>query len=305
MGKVYLTFIDKGHAGLKNKIADPNATPGKESPYIKSLGRKIQEEEFNAPTASFLKEELKRSGVHVYMVADDVYDTSLKQRTDYANKTYYQYCDKYGAENVVAIYISIHFDAFDGTFDGHNPEGFSIHIYPGHINKDAGRLAKNILTELKGGTKQVNRGIKENKFWVVSESNMPAVLIEHGFMDNPREALLMLDESFQKECAIEEAKGACKYFGIPYIGKVDIEIEKDKNIGLEGEIMEQNFSPSVGAIRNSVSTVLRRLENKDPALADRWRKEFISGEMTISDAVGLLYVAIDRGYIVGDKGDKQ
>jgi len=68
----------------------------------------------------------------------------------------------------------------------------------------------------------------------------------------------------------------------------------------EGDIMAQEFKPSVGAINDSVKTVLARFEQKDPALAASWRKKFNDGELTISDAVGLLYVAVERGYIVGE-----
>ncbi len=39
---------------------------------------------------------------------------------------------------------------------------------------------------------------------------MPAVLFELGFMDNNREALLMIDKSFQKECAVELAQAVVR-----------------------------------------------------------------------------------------------
>lgn len=216
MAKVYLAFVEGGHAGLYKQIATPSKTPGKESPYIKSLGRRIQEEEFNEPTAAFLIAELKRCGIHVYDCAPGAEDVPLDKRTDYANKIYWQYCSKYGRENVVAIYISIHFNAFDGAFDGRNPSGFSVHIYPGNRNKEAGRLAECVINELKNGTKQINRGIEEDNFHVLRESVMPAILSENGFMDNPTEAALMLNKDYQKEVAIEHAKGVMKYFGLTY-----------------------------------------------------------------------------------------
>ena len=36
-------------------------------------------------------------------------------------------------------------------------------------------------------------------------------------MDNKKEAMLMLDENFQKEVAREHCKGICEYFGVKYI----------------------------------------------------------------------------------------
>jgi N-acetylmuramoyl-L-alanine amidase len=48
------------------------------------------------------------------------------------------------------------------------------------------------------------------------EFDRAAILIENGFMDNGREALLMINEGYQRECAREQAKGICEYFGVPY-----------------------------------------------------------------------------------------
>jgi N-acetylmuramoyl-L-alanine amidase len=114
----------------------------------------------------------------------------------------------------VAIFISIHFNAFDGTFAGRNPSGFSVHVYPGSATGK--KLGQAILDELKNGTKQINRGLVEQDLHVVRETVMPAALSENGFMDNPEEAALMLNKDFQKEVAVEHAKGICQYFGIPY-----------------------------------------------------------------------------------------
>lgn len=207
MTKILLAFIGGGHG---------YDTAGKRTPAIKSLGRQIKEHEFNEPVSQLLIAELKRCGVHAYDTAPGTSDVPLKKRTDYANKIYREYCAKYGKENVIAIYISIHFNAFDGSFGGSNPSGFSAHIYPGHRNKSAGKLAQCIVDELKNGTKQINRGIVEQNLHVVRETAMPAVLTENGFMDHPEEALLMINPSFQKEVAVEHAKGICEYFGIKY-----------------------------------------------------------------------------------------
>jgi N-acetylmuramoyl-L-alanine amidase len=226
MSKVYLVLVDRGHAGLKkDQKANPDATPGKETPFIKSLGRRIQEEEFNEPVKNLLRTELERCNIHVVDVSGGERDTPLKERTDYANKIYWQYCSKYGTANVVAIYISIHFNAFDGTFDGRNPSGFSVHIYPG--SETGKKLGQAILDELKNGTKQINRGLVEQDLHIVRETAMPAALSENGFMDHPEEAALMLDKDFQQEVAVEHAKGICKYFGIPY-KSVNTTISTDK-----------------------------------------------------------------------------
>lgn len=56
---------------------------------------------------------------------------------------------------------------------------------------------------------------------------------------------------------------------------------------------------------NARLRVLKRFENKDPGLAELWRKKAQDGEFTVHDGLEVLFVAIDRGYITGvvDTGD--
>lgn len=195
MGKIEIALSD-GHG--KN-------TAGKRTPAIPELGgRVIRENEFNKATVKYLNEELKRCGFGTLLVAPTDEDTPLSTRTNLANS------------KKVDLYISIHYNAFDSSFSGRNPEGFSAHVYKGQSNKSAGKFAKIALKYLARGTKQVNRGLVEQDLHELRETNMPAVLFECGFMDNKREALLMLESSFQKEVAQEIAKAVCEFYGVKY-----------------------------------------------------------------------------------------
>lgn len=180
-------------------------TPGKRTPYIASLGRHINEHEFNEPVANLLAEELLRHGFEVLLIAPGDADVPLQTRTDLANEFK---CD---------IYVSIHFNAYDGSFEGADPSGISVHIYDGNVSDDTHRLAECVANHLKQGTQQTFRGIKRNNFHVLRETYMSAILTENGFMDNEREALLMLDKDFQQEVATEHAKGVCDFFNIDYV----------------------------------------------------------------------------------------
>jgi N-acetylmuramoyl-L-alanine amidase len=195
MGKIKVALSD-GH-GME--------TAGKRTPAIPELGgRVIKENEFNRATVKYLNEELKRCGFDTLLVAPTDKDTPLSTRTNLANS------------KKVDLYISIHYNAFDASFSGRNPEGFSAHIYKGQTNKSAGKFAKIALKHLAGGTKQVNRGLVEQDLHELRETAMPAVLFECGFMDNKREALLMIDTDFQKEVAQEIAKAVCEFYGVSY-----------------------------------------------------------------------------------------
>jgi N-acetylmuramoyl-L-alanine amidase len=218
----YLIAIDDGH-GI--------GTAGKRTPYIKSLGRQIRENEFNEAVTYYLKEELERCGFKTLLTAPTDYDTPLTMRTNLANSM--------GADALV----SNHFNAMDGDFDGpgKDPEGMSIHIYPGA--KNGRRLAEHVAKYLKQGTKQKYRGIVEQNLHMTREFDRAAILIENGFMDNEEEALLMINEEYRRECAREQAQGICEYFGVPYVpagGKEPKNTVKQPKTEVQGEYALSN-----------------------------------------------------------------
>lgn len=197
----YLVALDDGH-GIQ--------TAGKRTPIIPELGRYIPENEFNRAVVKLMDKLLKDIGFRTLLVAPTDDDTTLKARTDLANA---QKAD---------IYISIHYDAMGSTWG--TAEGHSIFVYPGSTTSK--KLAESIAEFLKQGTSQKWRGIKEQNFHVLRETKMPSILSENGFMDNPREARLMIDTDFQKEVATEHVKGICKYFGVTYTEQGDENTEE-------------------------------------------------------------------------------
>ncbi|MCP8617952.1 N-acetylmuramoyl-L-alanine amidase [Salirhabdus salicampi] len=205
MAKVKLAFIDGGH-GMD--------TPGKRTPFISSLGRRIKENEFNSAVARKIYDHLKPTEIEAFLTAPQEHDVPLKDRTDFANNKLKEFQDEHGEDEVEAVFVSVHYDAYDGDFDDPSPSGHSIFVYPGHKNKEAGELANAIAEYLKQGTEQKWRGIREANFHVLRETEMPAVLTENGFMDNKDEALLMIDNDFQEEVAMEHAQGIADYFEV-------------------------------------------------------------------------------------------
>lgn len=60
------------------------------------------------------------------------------------------------------------------------------------------------------------------------------------------------------------------------------------------------YNPGNSEILNSTLIVLRRLEAKgELAISETWRKKLLDGTLTNSEAIGLIFVAIERGLIVG------
>jgi len=194
----YSVALDDGH-GMQ--------TAGKRTPEIPELdNRVIHEDEFNRAVVNYLDAELKRCSINTLLVAPTDVDTSLMARTNLANS------------KKADLYVSIHYNALDGKFGGKDPNGHSIHIYPG--SEKSRKLAECVHKYLVLGTEQKDRGIVESNFHVLRETHMPAILSENGFMDNKKEALLMVNTNFQKEVAAEHAKGICDYLGVKYVPEV-------------------------------------------------------------------------------------
>ncbi|MGV2620146.1 UNVERIFIED_CONTAM: N-acetylmuramoyl-L-alanine amidase [Halobacillus marinus] len=218
-----LVALDDGH-GME--------TPGKRTPYIPELGRQIKENEFNRKVVAYLSDILLYHGFRVLLVAPTDADTPLTTRTAEANR--------YNAD----IYVSVHYNAFDGSFGGSDPSGIEVYVYPGSLNREAGRLAALVGKYLRRGTQQNWRGVKEANFHVLRETDMPAILTENGYMDNKREALLMINEAFQQEVAKEHAQGICEYFGVAFKGV--------------GETIDKNYL-SLGDTGEAVRVLQRNL----------------------------------------------
>lgn len=207
-----LIALDDGH-GLS-----PNPTPGKRTPNIPGIGV-IYENQFNRAVVNFLNVELKRCGFRTILVAPTDIDTPLEQRVAVANR------------NNADAYISVHYNAGGGS-------GIETYYYP--TSSKGERLARLIHAQVIQGTSQKDRGVKTSNFYVLRKTSMPAALIEYGFMDDPGliEARRMINTAFQKECAVETAKGICQYFGVKYVPELPMQrVEVDGKVVVDSQVV--------------------------------------------------------------------
>lgn len=218
--------LDDGH-GMQ--------TPGKRTPKFEN-GDFMHENEFNRDVVAKLDMILKRCGFETILTAPTDKDHTLSERVKTANN------------NKANIFISVHANAATGKWQN----GKGIETYYFTRSSKSQNLAEIVHSNLIKGTKQVNRGVKTANFYVLRNTNMPAILIEAGFMDNREEAKLLLSDSFRQECAEEIAKGTCEYFGVEYV-EDNIEMEQEhwaeedwKYLNDNGiEIHEKRFDDSV------------------------------------------------------------
>ena len=142
---------------------------------------------------------LKNHGVDViYSRTRDIF-LELAKRASKANKA------------STNIFVSIHCNSSTST----TARGVETYSYPGSM---AGmKLSKLIQASMTGSSAYtLNRGSKTANFAVLRLTNMPAALVELGFITNVQDSIIL--KSRQDELARAVAKGILSNLGIAYIG---------------------------------------------------------------------------------------
>ncbi|WP_252312088.1 N-acetylmuramoyl-L-alanine amidase [Sinobaca sp. H24] len=170
--------IDAGHGGN-----DPGA-----------VANGLQEKELNLDVALRVEKRLKDLGATVIMTRKTDTFIELGQRARIAN------------DAKASSFISIHGNAFNASANG--TETFH------HPTSTEGRkLATALQTELIEELSTTNRGVKNNDFAVLRLTNMPAALVELGFLTNTAEAQKLKSNEFREKSAIAIVNGLETYYG--------------------------------------------------------------------------------------------
>ena len=134
-----------------------------------------------------LKSVLAASGYRVVMTRDSDVFVPLGTRCAIANSY----------RN--AIFVSVHFNS--ATRRG--ASGIETYFY----SRDSLSLASAIHHYVAGGAPSENRGVRRRGYFVLRRTNMPAVLVECGFLTNPTEAAYAQNASYRQKLAEEIAAG--------------------------------------------------------------------------------------------------
>jgi len=219
-----IIVIDAGHGGK-----DPGA-----------IGyRGYREKVIVLKIALHLRDILSARGYKVYMSRSSDRFVKLRKRTQYAN-----------AKNA-NIFISIHANsvskrnaskaygiecyflspsrsdratrvaAKENSADMSDMKAYEQNNFLGLLNRHKIVASNKLAIDLQGGILQSLRrsyknvadgGVREGPFWVLVGAQMPAVLVEVGFISNPIEARRLVSSSYQKKLATGLANGIERYF---------------------------------------------------------------------------------------------
>lgn len=174
-------FLDAGHGGLASG----------------AIGNGLREKDINLSVVLKIGSILKEYGIHViYSRTTDVL-VKLRDRAIMANKS------------KADIFVSIHCNAFSDS----SAKGVETYSYPGSTK--GASLAKSIQDSIISSDLYTrNRGIKTANFAVLRLTNMPAALVELGFITNSEDANFLKNR--QDDLALAVAKGILNNLGIPY-----------------------------------------------------------------------------------------
>lgn len=177
-----LIIIDAGHGG-------------------KDLGAQVQsvmEKRLSLTTSLFLKKELEKLGYRVIMTRSRDLALPLSRRVAIANNM------------EGTLFVSVHYNSAP------NPAAKGIEVFysqskdPIRTNESK-RLASCVLFGICDETGMDSRGVKTGNLYVTRETQMPAILVEGGFMTSSLDLALLRNRDFLSKQALGIAKGVDKY----------------------------------------------------------------------------------------------
>ncbi|NGX28706.1 MAG: N-acetylmuramoyl-L-alanine amidase AmiC [Candidatus Anoxychlamydiales bacterium] len=135
----------------------------------------LEEKRLTLSAVLYTKKYLEQLGYKVVLTRAKDYFVPLKKRVSLANS------------NNAEIFVSIHFNSCPNKI----AHGIEVYYFNSQENKIRARnsmnLANCILSDVIKKTQAKSRGVKRGQFCVVRETNMPAILLEAGFLTNPQE----------------------------------------------------------------------------------------------------------------------
>lgn len=186
--------IDPGHGGIfPGKISKEN----------------ILEKDVNLAVATQLKNILAESGAKVYMTREDDIDLVnpnekgkliRKLRTDLQARV------KLAEENEADLFISIHCNSIP------SPKWRGAQSFFDPQSEDSQELAKMIQKEITSQLKNTDRkAIARHDTFLFENLEMPAIIIEIGFLSNPEETKLLTQKEYQYRISYAIHTGIIKY----------------------------------------------------------------------------------------------
>ena len=194
----YKVVLDPGHGG------EDGGAVGQDG---------IVEKDINLKIALKLKDLLESVGYDVVMTREEdeaIYDDTAetlreKKRSDLNNRV--KIIEKNSDSKT--IFVSVHQNKFP------NPKYFGTQIFYSKNDQKSEKLASSIKDSVVGFLQSQNkREIKpaNKKIFLLNKAQIPAVVVECGFLSNEEEAKKLSSDSYQSKMAFSIYCGIINYF---------------------------------------------------------------------------------------------
>lgn len=189
---IRVAIVDPGHGG---------ADAGFEPPGGAILGASgTKEKDITLAVALKVRDALERQlGIQVRMSRDEDLMLPDKQRVMLANR------------DSGDILVSLH----AGASQAPSAAGFELFHSSYDSGMSAAKIAQSLSDALVESTGTRSRGVREARLSLFREIEMPAVLIEMGFLTNSAEAALLVDDAYQQKLADGIAAGLKPFITAP------------------------------------------------------------------------------------------
>ena len=186
-----VVVIDAGHGGKDpGKVGVNNAL----------------EKDINLAIAKRLKYLLEQNDVVVIMTREEDKDLASENASNRKNEDLRARVRLLEDTNPVLM-ISIHQNSYPEA----DVDGAQVFFYSGsEAGKQLGNIVQESLKrELKDGNHRIAKANKE--YYLLKKSVCPAVIVECGFLSNPKEAALLVTEEYQERLAFAVHLGVLEY----------------------------------------------------------------------------------------------
>ncbi|CAN5194390.1 hypothetical protein BH20VER2_BH20VER2_06750 [soil metagenome] len=205
LGKLKTVVVDPGHGGVEKGATNAYG----------------MEKDYALDVALQLKPMLEAKGLRVVMTRDRDVQVSLPERARIANATR------------DSIFVSIHFNAVSSNPTAAGFEIFSLtprgapstqdNAMSAHFaNMQAGSpvdaasliLSTSVYHSMLGHMPEFDRGVKRARFAVLRLTNLPAILVEGGFLSEKQEAKNIANREWRTKLAASIVVGVENYRGL-------------------------------------------------------------------------------------------
>ena len=180
-----------------------------------------------------------------------------------------------------AIYLEDNYQQKYEGFDPKSPESYIVFslMQNTYLNQSL-KIAEEVENQFATSANRKSRGVKQAPFYVISRTNMPSILIECGFLTNPKEEEFLHSDLGQDYIASAIFRAFRTY-------KENIEIEennlKNKNQLISDStnndtiVVKEKKKESTLLYKVQIGTFLKSMSNQDQFIELKAEEEKING----------------------------